>query len=176
LRALLDFHPTVCEAFFAKRAVLVEGDTELAVLVAQPDLYKLAGIDPEVVRDTSVICCDGKWTIIPMARILAALGVPVRVIHDRDRKGRSDEELAKLPTGEFSANARIGEVVGREAVHVVDDTFEDLLWPANERTDSSRDKPYRAWRRVHQLCAGSASLDHAPGLRDAVQFAFAPFS
>jgi len=39
LRAVLDFHPTVCEAFFAKRTVLVEGDSEMALLVHQQELY-----------------------------------------------------------------------------------------------------------------------------------------
>ena len=172
LRAALDFHPTVSEAFFAKRVVLVEGDTEMAILVRQPKLYELAGIDGAVQRDISVVSCDGKWTIIPLARLLKAFGIPLRCIHDQDRKGKTDAELAADPSHEFHANARIAAIVGTEHVYLVDDTIEDLLWDAQSRPKSSKDKPYRAWKRVRELYSEKTNLDHAPKLRELVQFAF----
>ena len=173
LRAVLDFHPTVCEAFFARHVVLVEGDTEVAALVRQPDLYRLAGLEDGHYKDVTVVSCDGKWTIVPIARLLKTFKIPLRVIHDEDRKGKTDAELATEPAHEFHANKRIAEVAGTEVVRAVADTFEDLLWPAGEVPKSPKDKPYRAWKRVRELCDGKANLDHAPRLREIVKFAFA---
>lgn len=176
LRALLDFHPTVCEAFFAKHVVLVEGDTEIASLVRQDALYALCGVDPDVQRDTTIVSCDGKWTIIPIARLLRAFGIPVRVIHDIDRKGRSMAELEADASSEWHANQRIREALGNDELLAVDDTFEHLLWNAADAPTTSKDKPFRAWKRVRDLCEGRQSFDHQPGLRDAVRFAFQPFA
>lgn len=175
LRAVLDFHPTVCEAFFARRTILVEGDTELAALVAQPDVCMLAGIDSAIQQDTSIVSCDGKWTIVPMARILKALGVPVRVVHDTDRKEQTPDQLRDTPSTEYQANARIAEVVGDAAIFRVDDTFEDVLWSGGDRPASSKDKPYRAWKRIRELCKDRENLDHAPKLRDLLKFCYADF-
>jgi len=172
LRALLDFHPTVCEAFFAKRALLVEGDTEMAVLTAQPDLYRICRVNDDFLKDTTVVSCDGKWTIIPIARMLTALSIPVRIIHDVDRKGMSDAELDADQRSPFHANARIAALVDAHSVHPIDDTFEDLLWQQADRPSSAKDKPYRAWKRVKELCDGRTNLDHAPDLRSVVLFAF----
>lgn len=175
LRATLDFHPTVCEAFFAKHVVLVEGDTEIASLVRQPELYRLAGVTEDNHRDVTVVSCDGKWTIIPIARLLNAFGIPLRVIHDRDRKGKADEELAQDRSHEFHANIRIAEVAGNESVLVIDDTFEHVLWDPETAPQSAKDKPFRAWRRVRELCDARENLNHAPRLKQVVEFAFRPF-
>lgn len=172
LRAVLDFNPSVCEAFFARRTVLVEGDTEIAVLACQPELRKLAGVSEDTARDVTVVSCDGKWTIIPIARLLKLFGVPVRVIHDIDRKGKTDEELAADKSHEFHANARIEAIVGADSVLAVDDTFEHTIWPKNEAPKSSSDKPFRAWKRARDLVNGHDNLDHVPGLRDAIKFTF----
>ncbi|MGC8541052.1 MAG: AAA family ATPase [Phycisphaerae bacterium] len=172
LRAVLDFHPTVCEAFFAKHVLLVEGDTEIATSVRQPELYKLAGLSDSHHRDVTVVSCDGKWTIIPIARLLKAFGISTRIIHDQDRKGKTEDELAANPTSEFNANKRIAEIVGSDKVMVIDDTFEDVLWEKDEAPHSKNDKPYRAWKRVQGLCDGKTNLDHAPKLREVVLFAF----
>lgn len=173
LRAVLDFHPTVSEAFFAKHVVLVEGDTEVAALVRQPNLYRLAGLADDHYKDVTVVSCDGKWTIIPMARLLKAFKIPFRVFHDQDRKGKTDPELAAEPAHEFHANKRIAEEAGAGNVMAIDDTFEHVLWAAAEAPKSPKDKPYRAWKRVRELCEGKANLDHAPKLRDVIKFAFA---
>lgn len=173
LRAVLDFHPTVSEAFFAKHVVLVEGDTEVAALVRQPDLYRLAALEDGHHKDVTVVSCDGKWTIIPIARLLNAFKIPLRVVHDQDRKGKTDLELTAEPGHEFHANKRIAEEAGPGNVMIIDDTFEHVLWAAAEVPKSPKDKPYRAWKRVRELCEGKANLEHAPRLRDVVKFAFA---
>lgn len=173
LRAVIDFHPTVCEAFFARHVVLVEGDTELAAL----GLIKTLGVLPEElakgVVDVSIVSCDGKWTIIPMARILRSFGVPVRVIHDKDLKGRDEATAKANGSDEFNANERIAAIVGSGNVFVVDDTFEHLLWLPNEAPVSKNDKPFRAWKRIKDMCSGKCNLNESPELKRLVEFAFA---
>ncbi|MBW8017606.1 MAG: AAA family ATPase [Planctomycetes bacterium] len=177
LRAMLDFHPTVCEAFFAKHAVLVEGDSEVAVLLHRAKLWELAGIDGNATKDITVVSCAGKWTIAPVARLLREFQIPVRVIHDKDAKGRSSTDLAAL-TGfdAYCANARLASIVDTANILVVEDTLEDILWPDGDRPQGSDDKPFRAWRRVGVLCEGKSDLNHVPRLRDMLKFAFVPAS
>jgi energy-coupling factor transporter ATP-binding protein EcfA2 len=171
LRAVLNFHPTVCEAFFATRTILVEGPSELAVLCHQLRLYELAGIDMQRRADCTVVSCSGKWTIAPIANLLQKFGISFRIIHDCDAKGRTPEQLAECaPIDPFRANARIAVYVSPENLMVIDDTLEDILW--DTRPTSSGDKPFRAWKRVSELCDDHENLDHTPKLRDMVRFAF----
>lgn len=171
LRAVLNFHPTVCEAFFATRTILVEGPSELAVLCHQPRLYELAGVDAQRRADCTVVSCSGKWTIAPIANLLQKFGIQFRIIHDCDAKGKTAEQLAECaPIDPYRANARIAAYVPPENVMVINDTLEDILWET--RPTSSGDKPFRAWKRVSELCDGHGNLDHAPRLRDMVRFAF----
>jgi energy-coupling factor transporter ATP-binding protein EcfA2 len=171
LRAVLNFHPTVCEVFFATRTILVEGPSELAVLVHQPRLYELAGVDSAHRADCTVVSCSGKWTIAPIANLLRNFEIAFRVIHDQDAKGRSTQELADCAAIDpFRANARIATHVPQENILLISDTLEDVLW--DERPASSGDKPFRAWKRVAELCEGRENLDHAPRLREMVRFAF----
>ena len=107
-----------------------------------------------------------------MARLLELFGVPVRVIHDTDRKERTDEELQADKGNEFHANQRIAEIVGADSVLAVDDTFEHLLWAKDSAPKSSSDKPFRAWKRARELASGRDNLDHAVELRKAMTFAF----
>ncbi len=96
LRATLNFHPTVCEAFFASRTVLVEGSSEMAVLHHSSDLIQKYGVQLENIRDTTIVSCSGKWTIIPMARLLSVFGIPYRVVDDKDYNSRSVEHLYQI--------------------------------------------------------------------------------
>jgi energy-coupling factor transporter ATP-binding protein EcfA2 len=170
LRAALDFHPSVTEAFFARRVVLVEGDTEVAVLRYSDELLTLAGVDEEKADNTTIVSCGGKWTIPGMARLLSAFDIPFRIIHDQDRQGKSNEELGNLPPiHPYRANARIREVAGEEQVLIIDDTFEHVLDMA-EIPHSA--KPYHAWTRVRELCQNVSNLDHVPRLKRVVECAF----
>jgi hypothetical protein len=94
-----------------------------------------------------------------------------------DAKGRSPEDLAAL-TGidPYCANARIASIVDAAEIFVVEDTLEDLLWPDGDGPAGSKDKPFRAWRRVGQLCQDKSDLNHAPRLRDMLKFALASSS
>lgn len=172
LRAVIDFHPTVCEAFFAKHALLVEGDTEVAVLGGATPLKNLVPGAAKASQDVTVVSCDGKWTIAPIAKLLRAFGIPVRVIHDKDLKGRTIEEATASPLDEYNANSRIAGIVDSEDLFVVDDTFEHVLWEGGAAPVSKKDKPYRAWKRVRELCSEKTDLNHAPRLKAIIEFAF----
>jgi predicted ATP-dependent endonuclease of OLD family len=171
LRAALDFHPTVCEAFFADHAVLVEGDSETAIFqFGRTVLPLLLGRDYDVDPYT-IVSCGGKWTIIPIARLLILFGIPVKIIHDKDAKGRTTAQLAELPGFHpYNANRRIADVAGADNVFVVDDTLEDILFTdPGERDDE--DKPYRAWKRMKELVE-SNTLNTVPRVVEMIRFAY----
>ncbi|AXR60574.1 ATP-dependent nuclease [Leptospira mayottensis] len=128
LRAALDFHPTVTESFFAKRVVLVEGDTEVAIFRHSNDIYKVFNIPEENIQGTSIVSCGGKWTIPAIARILVALNVPFRIIHDKDARNLTEPELNSLPPiHPYNANSRIKDSSNGNPIFVVEDTFEDVI-------------------------------------------------
>jgi len=170
LRAALDFHPTVCEVFFAKRAIVVEGPSELAVLRHGAPLLAAAGVPERFASECSVVSAGGKWTIVPIARLLSAFQISFRVVHDRDRKGRDAEALAKATSIDpYRANEQIAALVPPEDLFVVDDTLEDILF--EQPSESGKDKPYRAWRRVGLLIA-EGELAKQQRLLDLVRFVF----
>ena len=176
LRATLDFHPTVCESLFAKRVVIVEGDTEVAVFRMVGELAEKLNITGSLDKDTTVISAGGKWTITAIAKVLNALEIDYRVIHDTDRKGLTDEQLEeKSHIHPFKANAKIAAVATPEKVFQVEDTFEHVLWDQdqNEKAKAS-DKPFNSWKRVRDYIDGSVELTPAceATLKEIVTFAF----
>ncbi|HBW7819949.1 TPA: ATP-dependent endonuclease [Klebsiella aerogenes] len=162
LRAALDFHPTVCEAFFAKRVVVVEGDTEVAILRFASELCDKFGIESSLIRDTTIVSAGGKWTIPAIARILSKLNIPFKVVHDTDRKNMSNEEIATISAiNAYRANEKIANIVGSDRTFSVDDTFEHLLWDPTEdgNAPSEGGKPFNAWKRVRSFLDGSITLN-----------------
>lgn len=175
LRASLDFHPSVNEVFFAKQVVLVEGDTELTLFRHRTFPYRKFEITDAQYETTTVVSCAGKWTIIPIARLLNQFGIPYRVVHDIDRKGRSQEQLDELPGFHpYNANEKIVEVVGDAArIFAVNDTLEHFIWdPAIEVL--SKDKPYKAWEKINDFVTNDNDTEifDLPQLRSLYQFVF----
>jgi putative ATP-dependent endonuclease of OLD family len=173
LRATLDFHPTVCEAFFAQRTVLVEGDTELAILRTLPELAIFYGISTEKLNSTTIVSCGGKWTIVPIAKLLKHFEINFRVIHDRDAKGRQENELAELRGFDpYCANHRIADATGcTNSTHVVQDTIEDTIVWDTERP--KKDKPFQLWKRLRDdLAGGKTIVSASPALKTIFQFAY----
>lgn len=176
LRATLDFHPTVCESLFAKRVVIVEGDTEVAVFRMVGELAEKLNITGSLDKDITVISAGGKWTITAIAKVLNALEIDYRVIHDTDRKDLTDAELeAKSHIHPYKANAKILAVATAEKVFKVEDTFEHVLWDQdqNEKAKAS-DKPFNSWKRVRDYLDGTVNLTPAceATLKEIVEFAF----
>ncbi len=158
LRAALDFHPTICESLFAKRVVIVEGDTEVAVFSLLEELCSKLNICVPHIKDTTIVSAGGKWTIPAITRVLNGLGIKYKIMHDMDKKGLSDTELDKKPSiHPYKANAKIQEIAGSTNVYVVEDTFEHLLW-GPESAVSSKDKPYRSWSKINAFIKGEDEL------------------
>ncbi len=176
LRATLDFHPTVCESLFAKRVVIVEGDTEVAVFSMVSEIFDKLGLDGELHKDTTVVSAGGKWTITAIVKILNAMDIDYRVIHDTDRKGLSDLELeAKSAIHPFKANQKIATAAGAGKVFLVDDTFEHVLWDQEKgEASKSSDKPFNSWKRIRDYLDGNQNLSDSceATLKEIVTFAF----
>lgn len=167
LRAALDFHPTVTEAFFANQVVLVEGDTELGILSHSDELYKKFDITEEIYNKTTIISCGGKWTIPAIARVLVSLHIPFRIIHDLDKKGLSEQELSKLPAIDpYNANKRISDAAVDNKIYLTEDTFEDVL-----NISGTSDKPYRSWKKLQEEI-GENLKEKYPKLNEIFKFAF----
>jgi putative ATP-dependent endonuclease of OLD family len=167
LRAALDFHPTVCEAFFASKVILVEGDTEMAIFKHCNSLLQHCGVDLNRALDASIVSCGGKWTIPAIARLLRAYGIPFKIVHDLDRQQRTEGEIAQLPPFHpYFANSRIQTLTAVENVFINEDTLEDI-W-----NGSKRDKPYSAIKIIEFLI----SNDQTPArLEELVRFVYADF-
>ncbi|MFI3037427.1 ATP-dependent endonuclease [Atlantibacter hermannii] len=177
LRAALDYHPTVCEAFFAKRSILVEGDTEVAIFSESERLVSLFKIEKSFHKDTTIVSCGGKWTISAIAKVMRNLQLDFKVIHDRDLKDLDpDNPMPNYPLHPFNANINIENSVGDKAlIYQVEDTMEDILWP-EERPDHRNDKPYKAWLRLKEILQdiedNNNSLEYS-ALLNIVSFAYA---
>ena len=167
LRALLDFHPTVCEAFFSDDTVLVEGDSEVAILRLASEVFAARSIVNRDILSTTIVSCDGKWTILPIARLLKELGIRFRVIHDTDEDQKAVDGRPAPPT---KANAEILSVAGSSNVFPVSNTLEDILH-LQPGTRYSSDKPFRARQRVAAIIEDKSILRHQR-LLELFDFAF----
>ncbi|MEQ9617729.1 MAG: AAA family ATPase [Deltaproteobacteria bacterium] len=92
-RMILEFDPAVNELFFAKRVVLVEGDTEMAVFQKAPDLLSFFSADPGQKRDTTFINCHSKDLIPLFCRVLNHFQIDYLVVHDIDNSTDPDNAL-----------------------------------------------------------------------------------
>lgn len=167
LRAALDFHPTVCEVFFASKVVLVEGDTEMAILKHCDELLEYCNVNVEKSLDCTIVSCGGKWTIPAIGRLLSKFGVSFKIVHDLDKHGKTDDEIADaLPFHPFKANARIALITAPENIFICEDTLEDL-WAG-----SKNDKPYSAIKKNRQLVMENSIPEK---LKQLVQFVYSDF-
>lgn len=175
LRAVLDFHPSVCESLFAKRVVVVEGDTEVAVFSMIGELVEELNVLGSKHKDTTVVSAGGKWTITAIVKVLKGLGIDYKVIHDTDRKGLTDAELAeKGNLHPFKANAKIEDIALHENVFLVQDTFEHVLWNVETDNIKASSKPFHSWKRIRQFLDGDndLSVESKATLKEIIEFAF----
>lgn len=140
LKMISNFDPSVNEAFFAKRVVLVEGDTEIAVFkeVAEMlDVFKKQENQYKR-RDTTFVNCRGKWTIAAFQEVLNHFQIDYVVIHDKDEEDT-----------ESGANKKIFELLDRDEKRrkIFHKKIEDIL----QIPDSGKNKPFNALERVKQL-------------------------
>lgn len=140
LRMITNFDPAVNELFFAKRIVLVEGDTEIAVFREAAELlnYFDSEDNKHKKRDTTFVNCRGKWTIPLFQEVMNHFGIDYVVIHDKD-----GEEL------NAGANGKILELLNQDESKrkLFDTKIEAIL----DITDNGKDKPIKALERIQEL-------------------------
>ncbi len=167
LRAALDFHPTVCEVFFASKVILVEGDTEMAIFKHCNELLEHCGVNLEQSIDCTIVSCGGKWTIPAIGNLLSRFGITFKIVHDLDRHGKNEAEIAELPAiHPYKANARIALTNAPENIFICEDTLEEL-WAG-----SKSDKPYSAIKKSIALVEAHNVPER---LRELVRFVYADF-
>lgn len=139
LRMLLTFDPSVNEVFFAKRVVLLEGDTEMAVLQEGAELLKIFNQQNiHKKRDTTLINCRGKWTILAFQEVLNKLKIDYCVIHDQD-----DDDDNSGATGKIFK--LLNNQSSRRMVFIKN--IEDHL----QIQQSNKNKPFKAILRIREL-------------------------
>lgn len=118
-------NPDRGELFFAKKVVLVEGDTEAVILPFLAD--RLGCIDSEI----SVINCGSKFNLPLYFNLLKAFQIPYIVLHDEDPlpdplPGEWNEDKIREKRRTFELNVTIGRLTEGPlgAIHVFSPDFE----------------------------------------------------
>ena len=78
------------EAMFARKVILVEGESEVLIL---PYLFSLCGYD-EVAEGVTIVRCGGKSELDRYYRLYSEFGIPAFIIFDGDYQnvGKDDED------------------------------------------------------------------------------------
>ncbi|WP_198026147.1 AAA family ATPase [Mesorhizobium sp. LNHC209A00] len=76
------------ELFFAKRVLVVEGDTEKLVI---PAFARRIGVDLDAAGGT-IVEAGGKRALIDFAELAISFGIPTGIIYDRDSKEITNKE------------------------------------------------------------------------------------
>lgn len=149
----------VSRAFFAKKVIIVEGDTEDIVfkhtVSVMPEQVKKA-----INEQYQIIKAIGKATIISFVKYLRSMGVDVFVVHDED----SQTQGAVVMNPSILA-ALDGDTSKRYMMH---DCVEDVLG----YTAPTSDKPYRAYTHVKDWQTWN---DVPPAWKDAMKQVFSEF-
>lgn len=159
VKMLLKIDDYIARAFFTKKVVIIEGDTEDIVireaLTRLPDDQRL-----KIKANFEIIKARGKASIISLVKYLKALGVDVFVIHDRDASVQNAAQF----------NEPIRQAVGDDNnILMLEECIEDVLGyqaPSNE-------KPYRAYTET--LNWGDSWDDVPLSLQNVLQTAFNPY-
>jgi CRISPR-associated exonuclease Cas4 len=120
-------NPDRAEVFFAKKVVLVEGETERACLpyLAEKLECDTAGI--------TIVDCGGKHNLVLYIRILNAFGIPYCVVHDEDplpasKPDSMTEDLWNSKKRAHELNVEIADIVNKKYGRsvVMDPDFEGV--------------------------------------------------
>ncbi len=139
MRMLLNFNSSTLEAFFARRVILVEGDCEVASIIAIkqklvekfPDKKEI--LDNKL-KDISIIPCNGKLTQLAYLDVLSHFGVHPYLVHDLDGSGQNE-----------GTNLLILNKIGKEGRRLTHESnFENFIF--NETWE--RDKPWKAFQKI----------------------------
>lgn len=92
LRMITKFDPSTNELFFARRVVLLEGDTEFAIFPLAADLLKVFDKkeNKHKKRDTTIINCRSRDSIPSFQRVLNYFSIPYVVVHDLEKEKKDE--------------------------------------------------------------------------------------
>lgn len=98
LRMITEFDPSTNELFFARRIVLLEGDTEFAIFPLAADLLKVFDQkeNKHKKRDTTIINCRSRDSIPSFQRVLNYFLIPYVVVHDLEGEKRDEGVNKKI--------------------------------------------------------------------------------
>lgn len=163
---LLEFDPYVNEAFFATRAVLVEGDTEVTVirhLVERMIEQKQISVHAAV----HVVNCGTKNNLPLFMRVLGHFRIPHFVIHDLDSTWTS-----RGKNSAWTLNQTIWTVmeqIRHEGCEVDRYIMERNFESAHGYAESSDEgKPYSAFLQASQWGLSDTSVPSVQALRIAL--------
>lgn len=135
VKMLVKIDDYFARAFFAKKIVIVEGDTEDVVVRKSVSIFS-SEIRNKINSDFQFIKARGKATIPPLIKYFEALGInDYFVIHDRDRGVQRAEDV----------NPRILTAIQTEQKRIMlEECIEDNLG----YDAPSKDKPYKAYLKT----------------------------
>ena len=126
----------VARVFFARKALIVEGDTEDIVFKKTISLMPEA-IKKQIQSDYQIVKANGKATIISFAKYLRAMNVDIFVVHDED------------------ANTNGAVIMNQPILDALDNDSSKRLMMHNCVEDElgyaapTSDKPYKAYQYVN---------------------------
>lgn len=135
IKMLNVFDPYFAEFFFSKTTIVVEGDTEYTAF------RKIIEKDRSKYKDIHIIRARGKYTILPIIKILKKWGKSFSVLHD------SDEEIN---TQSWPANEQILNLVNNDLkikLLATKKNFEAAFFAK----EVLKDKPYNAYTQVDDI-------------------------
>ena len=103
LRMQQELDPERNELFFAKRVLVVEGDTEKLTL---PVYARRMGIDLDA-AGVSILEATGKNNLLIFARISASLGIPTGILFDIDKEPDTEKNAELLSFQEEGPDRRV---------------------------------------------------------------------
>lgn len=135
LKLLTEFDARRNELFFAKKVLIVEGQTEKYSL---PFAFKLSGIDINE-QGISIIDVNGKGNILFFIEILKAFHIPFIVFYDEDRNANN---YLTYHSGANGLNNKIENICGNSnLVFKADPDFEGILGVgAGDKIKNAREK------------------------------------
>lgn len=135
IKMLARFDDSLARVFFAKKTLIVEGDTEEVVLRETfnrmpPDKQKI------ILSEIQIIKARGKATIIPLVKYLKALSIDLFVIHDSDTETAGAEKFNEPILTALNGDS--------SKLQKMDNCIEDVLGYA----PPSSEKPFKAYQQT----------------------------
>lgn len=156
LKLLNNFDQNLAEMFFGQYPIIVEGDTEFAafdrVIQMNPEKYPI-GLRPVIIR------ARGKFTIIPIMKMLSHFKVSFSVLHDSDYPKNKKNNANNVWTGNKTIYYEILKIrtKGVKVIHRVSvSTFEVqhieiiLDEDGNYLAAPAKDKPWVMYSKVKE--------------------------